>query len=108
MGNMPYNFVLALIEKEPVVLAAKPCFGVFVNEFVESFHTPSKDSSTQTDRRLILGLTAIYLNNFWGALMEEVCTQPLVCSLSGTGSPEPSSCHWKAVVLSSILYASDS
>ena len=53
MGNMPYNFVLALIEKEPVVLAAKPCFVVFVNEFVESFHTPSKDSSTQTDRRLI-------------------------------------------------------
>ena len=63
-GRIPYNFVFALIEKEPVVRALKPSICFFENENVVSFQIPLKYLSTQTDLMLKLGLIDIYLNSF--------------------------------------------
>jgi hypothetical protein len=77
--------VLALIAKEPVVRAAKPCFCDLSN--VEPFQIPSCVSLTQADFKLKLGLIEIYLNNFWGAFMLDVWTHPSFFSFCSNRLP---------------------
>ena len=79
--------MLALIEKEPVVLVAKPFFSIFWKLLVESSHTLSNVLFTHEDLRLTLGFTVIYLNNLVGAFIEAVCVHPLSVKTVSIRSP---------------------
>ena len=83
--------MLALKEKEPVVLAAKP--SLIDSSNFEPFHIPSFVLLTHADLIFTLGLIEMYLNIFWGALILEVCIHPSFFSLLLTSVPSESLFH---------------